>query len=247
MKNITSLQNPLIKKIVALHDRAARRTEGLCIAEGLRTVTTFLQHAIKLEQLYVVEDMLKHAQELVDEDVITVVTPAVMKKISTVTTPSGMLGVFHIPDAQEPAQLSKSMVLAQLQDPGNMGTIIRTAAALGLPAIVVVEGVDPWSPKVIQASAGTIAGVTIFEWSWEKFKQKSSPQQRAALVVAGGRQPKELSPDSILMVGSEAHGLPAAWLAECGHQITLPMPGGTESLNAAVAASIALYAIYGNL
>lgn len=239
MKKITSTQNPYIKQIVELKDAIGRQKYGLCIVEGERAVRTFLEAGQELVQLY-----LTDFNKWPDKQAIHV-SPTVMKKISSVITPSGILGVFKIP--KPPATLkAPGVVLAQISDPGNMGTLIRTAAALGLKTVVIVEGADPWSPKVIQASAGTIAKVHIFSYSWQEFMQHKGTLLLYAMIVKSGQSLQKIkTKNTLFVIGSEAHGLPKEWEKECDMLVTLPMPGGTESLNAAVAGSIALYITYG--
>lgn len=236
MKIINSVSNPLIKKIVTLHTRDGRARENLCIVEGERAIETFLQAGKQLVTLFVTEAFKGENRVLVSD--------AVMKKISTATTPSGILGVFAIPEnPQKP--ISSGIVLAQIQDPGNMGTLIRTAVALNTPTIVIVEGADPWSPKVIQASAGTIAQANIYRLSWQELVAQKKNLKLIALTVKNGKKLEELETrNSLLVVGNEANGLPTAWQDECDACATLPMPGNTESLNVAVAGSIALYIVY---
>ena len=192
--------------------------------------------------LYATQSMLKKAQSLVSDDQITLVTKEVMAKISQATSPSGIVGIFKLPKKPKIEKLSSGVVLADIADPGNMGTLIRTCAAMGHTSVVVVGGVDPWSHKVVQASAGTIAQVNIFSWSWEKLLQNKKDKQLVALVPKNGNSPKDLDlKNSLLVVGNEARGIAQEWVQTCDKKMTLPMPGKVESLNAAVAGGIALY------
>jgi TrmH family RNA methyltransferase len=242
VKQITSFENPLIKRVVDLHDKKGRSINRQCIVEGLRANTTFVQAGMSLSHLFVTERTMTEVSSLCPQDKLVLVSEAVMKKISLNTTPSGIVGVFYLPDNRTPHELSAGLVLVQIQDPGNMGTLIRTAVALDRKSIVIVEGVDPWSPKVIQASAGTVALAKIFLWSWQELLIHKGALSLCALVVAGGKAPTELALNkSLLVVGNEAHGLPEALQQKCDTFLTLPMPGGAESLNAAVAGAIALY------
>lgn len=244
MKTITSPANPLIKKIVALHTKEGRAQHGLCIAEGERALAPFLEARIPLEVLCITEIHASHPLIKEHEALTHIVSDACMKKISTATTPSGIVGIFKIP-ALPTAPLAQGIVCAQIQDPGNMGTLIRTAVALCMPTIVVVEGVDPWSPKVIQASAGTLAYARIYRMSWPELIARKGNAKLIALTVRDGADLESLDTrTSLLVVGNEAHGLPEAWQNDCDTRATIPMPGNTESLNVAVAGSIALYICY---
>lgn len=242
MKTITSLTNEDIKIVTALHHAKYRHMHQQFIAEGIRTISTLLQANIKLTQLYVTDEMLTQALDLVDSALITKVTTGIMKKMSTASTPSGMLAVFQIPPTPTIEQLNAGIVLAQIADPGNMGTLIRSCIAMNIKTVVVVEGVDPWSPKVIQSTAGTIGYVDIFELTWQELLQNKRQLKLCALVVSGGKQPEQLElTNSLLVVGNEAQGIPDDWIKDCDTHMTIPMPGQAESLNAAVAGSIAIY------
>lgn len=246
IKQINSLENALIKRVVDLHDKKGRQLNRQCVVEGLRAIETFVNAKMSIAHLFITQQIIEQLGDKIfsfcPEEKIIVVTDAVMKKMSVSSTPSGMLGVFYLPEQPDSKELQAGLVLAQIQDPGNMGTLIRTAVALDRKSIVIVEGVDPWSPKVIQASAGTVALAKIFSWSWQNLLAHKGDLSLCALVVSGGKAPRELSLEkSLLVVGNEAHGLPQEWQSQCDTLLTLPMPGGTESLNAAVAGSIALY------
>jgi len=248
MRHILSRQNPEIKNVYALRLSKERTGQKLFIAEGTRAVITLLQSNAHVHTIYVTEKNLEHISSHLNEKNICVVSSHVMEKISQAATPSGILGVFEMPPEPKPELLSCGMVLAHIGDPGNMGTLIRTAAAMNISSTVVVEGADPWSFKVVQSSAGFITHVNIFQWSWQQLiaHAKEHNLACAALVVSGGTTIETLSKErTLLVIGSEAHGIPQDWLAECTTQITLKMPGHIESLNAAIAGSIALYLVFG--
>ena len=245
MKSITSLQNDEIKEIVKLHDNRGRQKAQWFIAEGFRTINTLKTAKTELVQLYVTESMLAQAQKIASDNYITLVSDQVLKKISPSVSPSGLLAIFKIPQAASAHLLSHGIVLAQISDPGNMGTLIRTCAAMNVKTVVIVEGADSYSPKVIQASAGTIAHVHIFQWTWHELLEHKGKLKLYALVVQGGKKLETAdSKHALLVVGNEAQGLPEQWVADCDNTLTIAMPGHTESLNAAVAGSIALYEIF---
>jgi RNA methyltransferase, TrmH family len=238
---ITSRHNTLVKHIVALHDQAHRTTHKQFIAEGIRTCTTLLESGMTMHNLFYTAQNQKHVPQFAPTECVGV-SDEIMQKISVTTTPSGILGVFAIPPEPALDTLTPGLVLAQIANPGNMGTLIRTAAAMGIRSVVIVEGCDPWNPKVVHATSGTIGKVQIFDITWDTLLQVKKEIPLSALAVEGGIMPhRDLIAHNLLVVGSEAHGLPDEWLRDCSTHITLPMPGGTESLNAAVAGSIALY------
>lgn len=240
MKNISSTQNEEIKHIVKLQDAKFRNENNQVIIEGFNAISAALNN-MELEEIYVTAPNIKETQTIVKDQPITVVTPEVMEKISTVKTPSGFLAVFKMP-VTDLSELTAGLVLAQISDPGNMGTIIRTAAAVGVKSVVIIDGCDVWNPKVIAASAGTISMVKIFKTDWQTLVSSKKDLKLVAMVVKGGANPKRVkAEDSLIIVGNEAHGISADWLKDCDQRVTLPMPGGVESLNAAVAGSILLY------
>lgn len=248
MKSITSRSNPLIKHLAQLQQKKYRIEHGQFCAEGERTCATLIKSGLVPINIFVIDAMVSTAQTMVPAELITIVPEHVMEKISTSESPSGIVCQFAIPPKPHPSSLSSGIVLARIADPGNMGTLLRTTAALNLKSVVIIESVDPWNPKVIQASAGTIGMVSLFVWSWEELLQYKKDYRLYALVIAGGKHPSALDyHNALFVVGSEAHGIPAPWIAQCDDKVTLPMPGNTESLNAAVAGSIALYLTYQSL
>ena len=241
MNQIQSVHNKLIKIITTLQSKKGREEQNQFLAEGIRTCQTLLDSPLQFINLYTTEKMFSEAKKIADEKYIIVVSDAVMKKLSPSTTPSGVLGVFAIPAKKIPSVLKAGLVLAHVSDPGNMGTLIRSAIAFGFPQIIIVEGCDPWSPKAIQATAGTIGFAEIVHLTWSDLKNHQQRPPLAALVPTGGIAINQIPKNILLIVGNEAHGIPAPWLKECVYLITLPMPGKIESLNAAIAGSIALY------
>ena len=242
MKKITSLVNLEIKAITALSKTKERYAQKKFVAEGLRTCSTLLEAKMKLVQLYVTEDQLPFVQKICTEQYITLVDIPVSKKISFSHTPSGITGIFEIPQEPLLSTLSEGIILYNISDPGNAGTLIRTCAAMNKKTAVFVEGVDPWHPKVIQASAGTIGFVNIFQVSWQSLVAAKNKLQLCALVASGGKKPDETDfSDILFVIGNEAHGIPINVLKDCDTTLTLEMPGNIESLNAAIAGSIALY------
>lgn len=242
---ISSTANPLIKQVVALHTPKGRKAKGRCIAEGTRTISTLIQAGWMPEYIFATKILEQTAADQSEGHAITLVSDAVMKKLSAASTPSGILAVFPIPHEPDPRMLTSGAVLAEISDPGNMGTLIRTCAAFDKHSIVIIDGCDPYSPKVIQSCAGTIAQVTVFRWTWQELLTHKKTIPLVCLVAQGGQIPYALNaPDSLIVIGSEAHGIPTEWASSCEFRVTIPMPGGTESLNAAVAGGIAFYAIW---
>lgn len=243
MDAVISHTSAIVKRVIGLQNAKNRQEEQLFLAEGWRICTTLIEAGSTCIYLFYTKEAAGQISTLTKIGNKLLVDASTMKKMSSTVSPSGILGVFKIPYQPENRPLTTpGLVLAQVQDPGNMGTLIRTAAAMNVRTVVVVEGCDPWNPKVIQASAGTIGMGHIISLSWQELIQRKGALPLSALVVENGKPMHEVNVhDSLLVIGNEARGIPEEWLKDCTELVTLPMPGGTESLNAAVAGSIALY------
>lgn len=246
MKIITSAENVEIKSIASLATSKGRKEQNRFVAEGVRTIKTLLSSNIELVKIYCLQEMASELEEKLGREIkeskICLITSNILNKISLTSTPSGIVAVFEIPVQLGLERLSRGIILAQIQDPGNMGTLIRVAAAMGVSSVVCIEGCDQWSPKVVQASAGTIGLVDIFDISWQTLVQNKKDLSLCAMIVTGGKEIEEVNfKNTLLVVGNEANGIPREWLNDCQDAITLKMPGKTESLNAAIAGSIAMY------
>lgn len=252
IKKITSRQNKKIQLIHALQSTKGRKKQGRFIAQGERVCKTILEHykSTNLVQLYITEPAFLTAQTLLSYNhtssdsstYITLVNDTVMDKISTVQTVPGIVGVFTQPKTPSLSQLSFGLVLARVRDPGNVGTLIRSAVAFGARSIILIESADPWNQKVVQASAGTISFLPLFTLHWQQLIDNKKNLSLCALVPSNGKNPSGTSLlNTLLVIGGEATGIPNEWRNQCDTQLTLPMTGNIESLNAAVAGSIALY------
>ena len=241
MKQIISLDNPLVKKAVQLATPKGRAQYNQFIAEGLRTCKTLTQTPLALDTFFVTPNTLEQARTFISEQYILVVSESVMNKIAATKTPSGFLGIFSLPRTPDSTTLKPGLVLFGISDPGNMGTLIRSAVAFDKPQLILVEGVDPWNPKVVQASAGTIGYASLIQLNWQQLLQHKNRPPLCALATHGGKNIDATIANDLLLVGSEAHGIAQEVLDQCAQRVSLPMPGPAESLNAAIAGSIALY------
>lgn len=135
------------------------------------------------------------------------------------------------------------MALVGIADPGNTGTMIRTAEAGGAVAVVQVgDRVDPWNPKVIRASAGAVFRLPVISFTADEFFTWGRHPTVASVVRGGEPYDSVDLADAVLCVGSEAHGLPETFVARCDRRASIPLAGPTESLNAAAAAAVLVFA-----
>ena len=239
---IQSLINPKIKHLVALQKKRYRDEHKQFLAQGATVYATLLQAGVKLHSVFVTAQAHDAHHQILKPDTMFEVTDAIMKKISTEMTPSGIVAIFEMPGVITDEVTTNALVLHNIQDPGNMGTLIRTAAAMNIATIFTMQGVDAYHPKVVQATAGAIGYVNIVPTNWPIFYKTYKQIAMCALVVDGGQAPEEINlKDCMLVIGSEGQGLPKEIVTACLYKMTIPMPGKTESLNAAVAGSIAMY------
>ena len=215
---ITSPQNETLKLVRKLHARRWRDKLGLFAAEGEDLVDSALEAGLEPVELLV-------AGETVE--------PELLAQVSTLPHPARVIGVFRREDlpANEPRPVA--LALWRSGDPGNVGTLIRTADAFGA-SVELSEGcADPTGPKALRASAGAIFRVPLGE----------AAGTRIGLVAHGGRplSALEFGDRTVFVVGAEREGLPEEVLAACDDTATIALPGAAESLNVGAAGAIALY------
>jgi len=243
MTDFESPKNPRIAAISRLHRPRVRREQGRTLLEGPNLLREALAAGIQVEAVYTLAtDTPEVAAAETGGVAVYVVSEAVLSRLAGTAHPRGPIAVISVPAPVEPRAVD-SIVLAGVADPGNAGTIIRSAAALGFQLLVAGEGGDVWSPKVLRAGAGSHFRVQLGRLPADPTAALSDlGLVSAALVVSNGIAIAELPADPVAMlVGSEPHGLPETVAAGCDHQVSLPMPGAFESLNASAAAAIAMY------
>jgi TrmH family RNA methyltransferase len=217
---ITSRDNEtlkLVRKLLA--QRKHRDDTGLFAAEGEDLVDA--AYAADVEPVH-----LLVAGETVE--------PELLERVSTLPHPARAIGVYRRGDLPTGVR-ETCLALWRLVDPGNVGTLLRTADAFGA-CVALSEGcADPLSPKALRASAGAIFRVPLVAWD-------DAPGRRIALVAHGGEPLDEVdsTPPVTFLLGAEREGLPEELVTQC-HKATIPLPGAAESLNVAAAGAIALY------
>lgn len=248
MERITSRQNPLVARLRKLgNDKKTRRQEGVFLCEGHKLVEEALRWNAVVETLVVAEG-IEPPREL-PEGVRLVEVPAdVLKSVSTVDTPQGMLAVCRTPDLTPPKTLTPGLylVLDGVQDPGNVGTVWRTADAFGAEGVFLLPGcAEPFSPKTVRSTMGACFRLPVWETGLEELtvllKTAELPLYATALREdTADLRAADLSRAAVV-IGSEGRGVSQAVLDACALTLKIPMRDRCESLNAAVAASVALW------
>lgn len=250
-KVISSRQHPEVKELIKLNQRKQRLRQGRFLAEGLRLVEDGLAAGWIPQQVIISQPLLsEHAAKVVSrwDYPRTDLAPELMALVGDTETSQGVMAVFALPSLKLDAiQGDLVLVLDGIRDPGNAGTLLRSGSAAGIGGLIATAGtVDLSSPKVVRASMGGV-----FRVPWV---MNVEPGQVVSWAKAGGWKLVTMEPrggipfhrfpykDKLaLVVGSEADGLGEEIAAACSAAVTIPMPGGLESLNAAMAATLVLY------
>ena len=182
MKIITSVHNDQIKHLINLGKKSYRMQHQEFLIEGTRAYHELVQLYQPLALFMTQEYKNTHQDALAHEEITTILAPHVMEKISTAATPSGICAIFAIPGQQLLPKTGPGIVLMDVHDPGNMGTLIRTAAAMNIKEVIIIGGVDPYSPKVIQSTAGCLAAVRLYQTTFDTLVAQHE-LQLCALVV----------------------------------------------------------------
>lgn len=233
----------VVKDIQSLAGKKYRDQSGLFLAEGPKLIEELLRdcpYAIK--NIYAVESWIQQNSNIDSAIKVTAVTPAELERLSQLTTPHEVLAVVS-KFSSKPLHIDKGLTLVccGIQDPGNFGTILRTADWFGVKQLVCsADTVDVYNPKVVQATMGSIARLQIHYLDLEPWILQQQVPIFAA--VLNGKPVYEIKrPDQgILLIGNEAKGVPQSLLGTNVIGITIPKVGAAESLNAAVATGILL-------
>jgi TrmH family RNA methyltransferase len=253
---ITSIHNPSIQTVRKLLAQSkTRREQGEFVIEGVRLSEEAL-HAGWTARLVLFTDKLDARGQAVLDGFNARGVPgeqvsyAVMHTISHTETPQGILAVLAIKPKALPPLPHFLLILDGIRDPGNLGTILRTAAAAGVQGVLLAPGcADAWSPKVVRAGMGAHFRFPIESLGWQEL-ERTLTQSGSSLHIfladssAGiAYTQADFRPPLALIVGGEATGAGSESLSMAEAKVHIPMPGGSESLNAAVAASILLFEV----
>lgn len=238
---LTSVHNPLVIHLSRLaRQRKCREEEQSCIVEGLKTL--FEIDPSLLRTLIVTENMSTHPIPFCEKTFV--VSEEVFRKISLTKEPEGILAEVALPKEQDLSSCTKLVVLDRLQDPGNVGTIFRTALAFGWNGIILLEGsCDPFNDKALRAAKGATFKIPHLQMSEEAFLQWAYEQKFtlfAAHLNGVFMEQQDPSPKEALIFGSEGQGVSDTLLKQ-SKKVTIPTSGDIESLNVAISAGILLY------
>lgn len=262
-REITAFSNPLVKRVRSLRDKKHRRDEGLFLAEGLRILTEARDAGVLPEYLFFAKGHETHALAATliaateaggGEAIAT--DSDILSKLSGKDNPGAVVGVYReLPTTLDRIDRTRApiwLVAERLRDPGNLGTILRTADAVGAGGLILVDDcVDPFSVEAVRASMGALFTIPIARAPWAQFHDwlRAGPGQLVGLALDGAvdyRAP-DFTPPVFLFTGNEAQGLPPDYAAACDLRVNIPMHGKADSLNAAVATAVMAYSVLDRL
>lgn len=234
-----SLSKSQLKLITSLRKKKYRIATNLFIVEGIKVVNEFLNSTFELEQLFCID-----ASEYKDYEKCTIISEADLKKISNLTTPNNVVAIFKIPTTNFIEKEGLVLVLDEINDPGNLGTIIRLCDWFGIDQLICSKDtVDCYNAKVVQASMGSLTRVSIFYMDLEAYLKSTKKPTYATLMDGENVYKTTLPNNAILVMGNEANGISKAVLELLDNTISIPRFGNlqqTESLNVATATAILL-------
>ena len=257
---IESLSNPLVKRMRLLREKRHRRAEGLFLAEGLRIATEAREVGVLPHWLFLgpegdahplaralAADTLAAGGEVIDT------TPAILSKLSGKDNPQTVVGIYAEPDTSL-ADLDRDaapiwLVAERLRDPGNLGTMLRTADAVGAGGLILLDdSTDPYAVEAVRASMGAIFTQKLVVARWEEFLPwlRQGPGQLVATWLGGDTedyQAVRYAAPTFILKGNESQGLPPDYAAAADVRVKMPMLGKADSLNAAVATAVMAYEV----
>lgn len=251
MKFISSRDNPSFKELVKLSESSKqRRKSGLTLIEGAHLISAY-QEAIGLpERVIVTESALEDPEvtgilKILAKTETLTLTDGLFKEISQLVTPAGMLAVIKTPTPATRAGTGGfSVLIEDIQDPGNVGSILRSAAAAGVQDVYLSgDGADPWSPKALRAAMGAHFLLRVHDHADlpEVARKFTGTVIATSLNEGKNLYDCKLTGPIAFVFGNEGAGLSTHLMELAKEKVTIPMPGGTESLNAAAAAAVCLF------
>ena len=254
MQSISSKENELIKHIKKLKDKKERDMSNEYVIEGIKLIQEAIQENVNIKQIVVCDDCDK--TESISKDLMyeiakydcIYVTKKIFKYISEVQEPQGILAVIEKNNSDKDIDYNQDIIVAldDVQDPGNLGTILRTVDSIGLTQILVSKGTaDSYNPKVVRSTMGAIFRIKIIECEDLEKTLKEIKKHKFKVVVTSLQTENTIYGikynKKVIVIGNEAKGVEKNIQDLADEKIKIPMLGKTESLNASVATGIVLY------
>lgn len=242
-ERITSRKNPLLQQVKRLlSSRRERESSGLFVADGTKLLNEAVRYCPGLETVILSDDV----EAVVPEHVRLVRVPAdVMESVSPMQSPQGALFLCRLPEKRTFVPKPGMLLLDGIQDPGNIGTILRTADALQVPVALLEGCADPYQHKTVRASMGAVFRTDVIQISWQEAREACQQAAIPVAVTALSSQAVDLRQAPLtqmaVVIGSEGRGVRPEIIADAQKQLIIPMSDHCESLNAAIAAAIVMW------
>ena len=224
-----------IKRINALKIKKYRTKYSEFIAEGDKIIKELIDERLEVVNIYAINDIFKHESSVI-------VSEKELNKITALQHHHNSLAVFKLPVKE--MRISNDewiLLLDDIQDPGNMGTIIRTCDWFGIKKIICSDGcVDAYNPKVVQASMASVGRIQIIEADLEKIISENELPVYGAVFNGKNYHEQDFSKKGFILIGNEGHGINKTLQEKITFQITIPKKGNAESLNAGIATALIL-------
>lgn len=252
---LTSIQNPKIQRVRRLRaQKKARDEEGKFMIEGVRLVEEALRQNALLETIFYAEPAPARVRTLLDDaravGIETIETaPTLIDAISDTRNAQPLIAIAQKRDLPIPNEPTFILILDEIHDPGNLGTILRTAAAAGVDCVLLSPGcADPSAPKVVRSAMGAHFSIPIYELNWDEIRTFFSSRPEIVICAAAVEDSEnfwlsDYTKTTALILGSEAQGIGPDAAALARRRILIPMTGRIESMNAAIAAAILMYEV----
>ena len=242
-QRITSRKNPLLQQVKKLFSsRRERESAGLFAADGTKLLEEAVKYCPGLHTVILSDEIQLNLPERVR---LVRVPGDVMESISPMASPQGAVFLCRLPEKTPFCSKPGSLILDGIQDPGNLGTILRTADALDVPVTLLEGCADPYSHKVVRSSMGAVFRTPVITASWEQVRASCQAAQIPIAVTAleeGAVDIRQAAlPQMAVVIGSEGQGVRREIMEAAEHKLIIPMNPHCESLNAAVAAAITMW------
>jgi TrmH family RNA methyltransferase len=246
------LSKSQISFIKSLHQKKYRKENGLFIIEGIKSLLEFVHSRYQIQSIYYLPQYQSLLPKLTPKIELFEVNNAELSKISTLQAPPGVLAVLKSSEAQfnDPSILQNtfSIALDGVQDPGNLGTIIRTADWFGFKNVICSENtVEVYNPKTVQATMGSLARVNVFYVDLPAFLRETQVPVYAAMLSGQSLFEVKWQQEGIVVLGNEGQGISSQVADLVANTITIPRIGGAESLNVSISGAIICAEISRNL
>ncbi|MFZ4262364.1 TrmH family RNA methyltransferase [Sphingobacterium sp. HJSM2_6] len=237
------LSKAQISLITSLQHKKFRVQHNLFVVEGIKSVLEFIHSAYKVQKLWATAEAVAKLGKIPQNIKLEEISGADFSKISTLKNPQGALALVEIPENKlldlTLLRNKHSLVLDDVQDPGNLGTIIRTAEWFGISNIICSIGtVDAYNPKVVQATMGSLSRISIHYLDLEEWLQNNPLPIYGALLNGQSIYQTNFNQEGLILMGNEGNGIRSSLIEKVTQAVTIPRIGAAESLNVAVATTI---------